>query len=195
MFEAIKYNFANLLNFRGRENRPTFWWYVLFLVILDFVLGLAISGPMVVGTVSTAINAAQGGASPEAMQAQIANQVGAQMGSMIWVGGAVKLAIAALALAAFVRRVHDSDNSGWWAAVPLVVQVASFAFAVSMMGRIKDLVVAAASSTNLEMVAHQQAVMARYGMIGWISPLVIVVFGLLASTEGPNRYGNPQPPL
>ena len=46
MFEAIKYNLAHLADFTGREDRPTFWWYVLFLLVLDILLGLE---PMIAG--------------------------------------------------------------------------------------------------------------------------------------------------
>ena len=34
MLGAIKYNLANLTNFSGRDARQTFWYYVLFLVII-----------------------------------------------------------------------------------------------------------------------------------------------------------------
>ena len=70
MLEALKYNLAHLADFTGREDRSTFWWYVLVLVILDIVLGLIVSGPMVAGSISTAVQAAQSGMSEQAIQAQ-----------------------------------------------------------------------------------------------------------------------------
>jgi hypothetical protein len=35
MLGAIKYNLSHLLDFSGRDARQTFWYYVLFLVMLD----------------------------------------------------------------------------------------------------------------------------------------------------------------
>lgn len=188
MFEAIKYNLAHLLDFSGREDRPTFWWYVLFLVILDIVLGIVVSGPMIVGSMSTAINAAQSGASDEAVQAQIMQQVGASMGPMMWVSGGIKLLMVALWVAAFVRRLHDSNSSGWWAAVAVAAQVANLAIALSMAGEIQHMVASMASG-DLTQVTQEQAEMSRLGLLGWVAPIIIIVFGVMKSTPGANKYG------
>ena len=43
MGRSIKHNLANLMNFSGRDSRPTFWWWFLFLAIIYIVINLTIS--------------------------------------------------------------------------------------------------------------------------------------------------------
>jgi uncharacterized membrane protein YhaH (DUF805 family) len=188
MLEAIKYNLAHLADFSGREGRPTFWWYVLFLVILDIVLGLILSGSMAAGGISSAYHAAQSGASQEALQAQMMQQMGRNLGTMMWVSSGFKLLITALSVAAFVRRLHDSNNSGWWAALAVAAQVAALAVALSMAGQIETMMASMASG-DLTPAIEARAQMSRLGLLGWIAPIVVLVFGVMKSTPGPNRYG------
>jgi len=85
MLEAIKYNLLHLADFSGREDRPTFWWYVLFLVILDLVLGLIGSGWLFAGSVSAIYQTAQSGGSPVALQQQMMQQIGPHLMTMLGV--------------------------------------------------------------------------------------------------------------
>jgi uncharacterized membrane protein YhaH (DUF805 family) len=188
MFAAIKYNLLHLADFRGREDRPTFWWYVLFLVILDFILGLALSGSMAAGGISSAYHAAQAGASQEEIQAQMMQQVGAHLGTMMWLSVAIRLLITVLSVAAFVRRLHDSNNSGWWAALAVAVQVAALVMALSMTGELAGIVGSVAGG-NLAPAQQAQGDMSRLGLLGWVAPLIVLVFGVMKSSPGPNRYG------
>lgn len=48
MLGAVKYNLANLANFKGRDARQTFWYYVLFLVIVQFAVSMVFTIPMYV---------------------------------------------------------------------------------------------------------------------------------------------------
>ena len=178
MLEAIKYNLAHLADFSGREDRPTFWWYVLFLVILDIVLGLILSGSMAAGGISAAYHAAQSGASQEALQAQMMQQMGGNLGTMMWVSSGFKLLITALSVAAFVRRLHDSNNSGWWAALAVAAQVAALAVALSMAGQIETMMASMASG-DLTPAIEARAQMSRLGLLGWIAPIVVLVFGVM----------------
>ena len=188
MLEAIKYNLTRLADFTGREDRPTFWWYVLFLVIVDIVLGLIVSGSLAAGSISIAYHAAQSGASQEALQGQMMQQMGAHLGTVMWVSGGIKLLITALSVAAFVRRLHDSNNSGWWATLAVGAQVAALAIALSMVGQIESMMASMASG-DLTPAIEAQARMSRLGLLGWIAPIVVLVFGVMKSTPGPNRYG------
>lgn len=189
MLDAIKYNLTHLFDFRAREDRPTFWWYVLFLVILDIVLGLIVSGPMIVGSISAAIHAAQSGASEDAIRAETLQQVSGQIYTMVWVSGAIKLLMIVLSVGAFVRRLHDSNNSGWWAALAIAAQVLVFAVNYTMLGTVRDTMSAAAASGEVSGLALQQSHLAWLGLLGWIAPIVIIVFGVMNSSSGPNRYG------
>ena len=158
MLEAIKYNLAHLADFSGREDRPTFWWYVLFLVIVDIVLGLLITS--LGGGFSAGIEAAQAGASQQDIQAQMLQQMS---GGVMLLSAAINLLVTALFVAAFVRRLHDSGNSGWWAAIAVLAQVASIIAAFLQVPRL--------------------------GLLGWVATLIVIVFGVMKSSPGANRYG------
>ena len=75
-------------NFGGRAARPEFWWFVLFLVAGNFVLGL--------------------------------------LDAMIFWGDVrvfaplFSLAMFLPALGASVRRLHDSNHTGWWVLLHLI---------------------------------------------------------------------------
>jgi uncharacterized membrane protein YhaH (DUF805 family) len=189
MLEAIKFNLAHLADFTGREDRPTFWWYVLFLVIVDIVLGIVVGGPMVIGSMSAAFHAAQSGASQQEIQAQMLQRMSGQIFGMVWISAAIKVLIMALSVAAFVRRLHDSNNSGWWAALAVAAQVAVFAVNYSMLGPMRDAMASAWSAGDLQAMTQQQANMRWLGLLGLIAPLIVLVFGVMKSSPGPNRYG------
>ncbi len=40
--EAISSGFANITNFEGRASRPTFWYWVLFIWLLELIVGLVL---------------------------------------------------------------------------------------------------------------------------------------------------------
>jgi uncharacterized membrane protein YhaH (DUF805 family) len=193
MLGAIKYNLTHLLDFSGRDARQTFWYYVLFLAVLNFVIGLLVSIPLIVSTIGTAMQAAQSGAGEQAIQAQVMGSMGSTLGSTLWLSLATNAVTALLLVAAFVRRLHDSDKAGWWVLVPLAAQAVSMLVSIRMMGAMQammqDAMAAAGDPVRMQSVMEQQTEFARYGAIGWIGPLVVIGFGILRSTDGPNRYG------
>ena len=84
--EAISSGFRNYVNFSGRAVRSEYWYWVLFVVILAVLLGVA----------------------------DQSLYPGEQMGPLSWVNGVVMLALILPSLAVYVRRLHDIDRSGWW---------------------------------------------------------------------------------
>ena len=194
MLGAIKYNLTHLLDFGGRDARQTFWYYVLFLVVLNFVIGLVVAIPIMVGVMGTAFEAAQAGIDPEDLQVQMAAQMQGALGGTLWISLATNAATALLMLAAFVRRLHDSGKSGWWAAVPLAAQAVSTLVSFRMMDAtqalMRDAMVMGGDPVKLQAIMDRQSEFAAYGLLGWIGPLVVIGFGILGSTEGPNKYGD-----
>lgn len=96
--EAIRSGFDNYANFSGRASRSAYWWWALFnfLVslaaqILDRALGL---GP--VGADTT---------------------YGLRAGVIT---GLLGLALLLPSLAVGVRRLHDTDRSGWWLLIAII---------------------------------------------------------------------------
>jgi uncharacterized membrane protein YhaH (DUF805 family) len=111
MLSAIRYNLTHLADFSRRDARSTFWWYVLFLVVLQFVFGMMVSLPLVGSSVASAVSAAGSGASEAEIEAQALAQMSGLMSTEMWVSVALGIAVTLLALAAFVRRLHDSNHS------------------------------------------------------------------------------------
>lgn len=189
MLGAIKYNLANLANFSGRDARQTFWYFVLGIVLLRFVAGMAISIPAMVTTFGSAMEAAKAGAEPEAFQQQINSQTIAMMEQMQWFTIGIGVISGLLLLAAVVRRLHDSDHSGWWAVIPVGLYgyalwniPAQIQQAIALLDHIKP----GRAPDPVAMMQGQVGSMA----INWLPYLVVVIIGVLKSTPGPNRFGD-----
>lgn len=188
MIAAIKYNLANLTNFAGRDARPTFWWYVLFLIILQFLAGMVVSLPMVFGAMGSAFDAASSGADQVTLQSEMMANMADQMGTTIWISAVLEVIMILLLVAAFVRRIHDTGNSGYWAVIPVVTQLISIVMNITLIDEVKAMMLSA--SDPIAMQEMQSQITTHWSnFLGWIGLLVVIVFGLLKSQAGANRYG------
>ena len=88
--EAVRSGFTNYANFRGRACRSEFWWWQLFLVLAGIV----------VEVLDLLVNSNVLGGSP--------------LATLFW------LATIIPDLAVTVRRLHDTDSSGWWIFLGLI---------------------------------------------------------------------------
>jgi|SRR5256885_2007484 len=79
--EAISACFSKYIQFSGRSRRAEYWYWTLFVCLLNFALGF------VVATTHVA---------PQAIQ------------------GIVMLVLLMPGFGVLVRRLHDTDRSGWW---------------------------------------------------------------------------------
>ncbi len=91
--DAVRSGFNNYANFSGRALRSEYWWWVVFVWIagvvariLDSVLGLSV------------YQTTAGG---------FEQSVGP-------IASVLSLALIIPGLAVLVRRLHDTDRSGWW---------------------------------------------------------------------------------
>lgn len=104
--EAVTSVYRNFVNFSDRAPRSEYWWFTLFSIIAAIVIGLIESAlGLGQGTVTTA---------PGEFSANFA---GGPL-SMIW-----SLINILPGIAVSIRRLHDTDRSGWWlfiALIPLV---------------------------------------------------------------------------
>ncbi|HLY54648.1 MAG TPA: DUF805 domain-containing protein [Stellaceae bacterium] len=85
----------NYANFQGRAARSEYWWFFLFVIIVDIAVSI-LSG--ILGAVL--------------------GNTGAMIGSLISI--VFLLAIIVPGIAVTVRRLHDLDRSGWWIFISLV---------------------------------------------------------------------------
>lgn len=88
--QAISHNFSNLGNFDGRAARPEFWWWVLFLWIINLVVNMFTGG----------IGVFMGGQ--------------AEFGFLTFVGYVIWAIVILATIAVGARRLHDTGRSGWW---------------------------------------------------------------------------------
>jgi uncharacterized membrane protein YhaH (DUF805 family) len=81
----------NYANFTGRARRAEFWWYFLANLVISFVFNI------------------------------VDAVIGSGMGAGIGVFGLIySLAVIVPGLAVGVRRLHDTDKSGWWLLIALI---------------------------------------------------------------------------
>lgn len=88
--DAVKTCFSKYATFEGRASRSEFWWFWLFIILGNFVLT---------------------GADVGVMHAR------AGMG---FLGGIFVLATLLPSIAVGVRRLHDTNRSGWFIFLPII---------------------------------------------------------------------------
>jgi len=188
MLGSIKYNLLHLWDFRGRDARQTFWYYVLFLVIVDVVAGVVFAVPMVVKLVRNIFAVARAGVTDQqAINNLMANQMSEMFQSLIPFSIGLNLVLMVLFVAAFVRRLHDSGKPGWWVLLPVATQLTAIWLSYANLGKMQELMVGAIANPQAGM--QYQREMGPLSLIGWVGYIAVLVFGIMKSTDGPNRYG------
>ena len=98
--EAVKTCFSKYFDFQGRAQRSEFWWWLLFLYIVNFIIGLF-------GPSQAEVMAA--GSDFEGLFEVISENSGYYIISQF-----VQLALLIPSLAVWSRRLHDGGFSAWW---------------------------------------------------------------------------------
>lgn len=88
--------------FQGRARRKEYWYFALFNIIFSIILGV--------------IDGVTGSFSPEA--------------GIGLLGSIYSLAILIPAIAVSVRRLHDTNRSGWWLLILLIPLIGSIVFLI-----------------------------------------------------------------
>jgi uncharacterized membrane protein YhaH (DUF805 family) len=149
--------------FSGRSRRMEYWMFQLFMflvyiamIVLMMVFG---GGALMMGGDPSAMAAAGGAA-------------------MIIFGlyGLFALAMFIPSLAVSIRRLHDTNRSGWWILAPLA------GYVIMLIGT-----VLAASSPDNPGIGGIFAMVGLIAVIGL--GITLLVFMFLEGTRGPNKYG------
>ncbi len=188
MIGAIKHGLTNLFNFTGRDARQTFWYYVLFVVILRVIASMMVSIPMMVGAFGSAIESAKSGADEKVMQARMMTAMADSLDTMVWFGIAIGVVTAVLLCASIVRRLQDSDLSPLWVLPPGALYFASLSQVPAQMDIAKKMMAEMASKPQVNPYAAMGA-QSGYTLLAWVPVLLIIYFGVRKSTPGANRYG------
>ena len=94
--QAVAYCFKNYANFNGRAGRSEYWFFYLFNVLL------VIAAILVIGIVGAITHA------------------GILTGLLYLVFVVASLGLILPGIAVTIRRLHDTDHSGWWVWIALV---------------------------------------------------------------------------
>jgi uncharacterized membrane protein YhaH (DUF805 family) len=98
IIEAIKSGYKNYVNFSGRSQRSAYWWWFVFQMVIAIAIALVEGGGQAssgAGSFSATYNAGPVG--------------------IVW-----SLAHLIPNLSVGVRRLHDTDRSGWWLLIALI---------------------------------------------------------------------------
>jgi uncharacterized membrane protein YhaH (DUF805 family) len=149
--------------FSGRSRRMEYWMFQLFLILVYVALMVLM---MILGG-----GALMAGGDPSAVMAA--------GGAALIVGGLYMLFALAMFipnLAVSVRRLHDTNRSGWWILAPISGYVIMLIGTVMAAGNPDD--------------PGLGGILAMIGMIAVIGlGLTLLVFMFLEGTRGPNQYG------
>lgn len=133
-------------DFSGRAPRAEYWWYTLAILVVAIVLSIIES---ILG-------------------------LSKMVGPYGPLSAIFMLAVLVPGFAVTVRRLHDTNRSGWW----ILVAVIPYAILGFMMAR-------AAGSADMSGLAAAGI----FGLVALVGAIVLLVFMVLPGTAGDNRYG------
>ena len=192
MLDAIRHGLANLFNFAGRDARQTFWYYVLFLFVLQYGLSLVVTLPMTFAGMADSFRMASHGASPAEVNAAMVASMSAMLGMTVWVSVISGIILLLMLAASFVRRLHDSGLSGWWMALPAAIHLINIARMPAQMAQAQAAMIAMQTNPGPGAFAAQFEGQVGWMVLGWSALAVMIVLGTRKSTPGDNRFG-PEP--
>ncbi len=146
--------------FSGRSRRMEYWMFVLFQVLVTLVFGLVFG--VAIGSAFSGRGAGNFGA------------LFASMGIAFMVFGLFWLGMLLPTIAVAVRRLHDTDRSGWW----LMLYVGPYLLMI-----VVQLLVFAAQSPGLIVING------LLSLVWLVAAIVLIVFMCLPGTVGANRFG------
>jgi uncharacterized membrane protein YhaH (DUF805 family) len=151
-------------DFSGRSRRMEFWMWQLFQVIV-YILVVVLAMIVGAGGLMTGDPTAMAGAGGAALL-------------IMGLYGIYALAVIVPSIAVAVRRLHDTNRSGWWFLAPIVPYVIGIVAAGTGV------------ATGTEGGAATGGILALVSILAAVVlGLVLIVFYFLEGTKGPNKYG------
>jgi uncharacterized membrane protein YhaH (DUF805 family) len=189
---------TGLFDFKGRENRQPFWLWVLITYAAQYVVGTLISIPLMMVSFQSmqpifGHDSKYFDQHPEMMMRAVEPMF--RWGMIV--NAVLMLAMFVLLAAATVRRLHDSDRSGWWASPVFAIQIAIpimfatiFPAMFETFSKARPNMSQAETSATFDPTMQSFALLWSVGMLGFLLTIVLIVFLVLPGTVGPNRFGD-----
>ena len=102
-----------------------------------------------------------------------------RISSVFGILGLLYLGLIIPMLAVGVRRLHDTNRTGWWLLAPILP------YAVGMAMAFPAIMSGAASPASMTGLGTASI----FFMIGFALAIVVFIFSVLPGTKGPNKYG------
>lgn len=154
-------------DFSGRSRRMEYWMWVLF----QFLIGLGF-------TVLIVAVAGAGLMSGDPTQLVAVGGVALILYLLYMLVGLV-LFIPSLAVT--VRRLHDTNRSGWWILAPMVPYLLMIVATMTLVGT--------AGKPDQSTLGMMGLILMVFGLAAMVLGIVLLVFLFLEGTKGPNKYG------
>ncbi|WP_372893368.1 DUF805 domain-containing protein [Rhodosalinus sp.] len=164
--DAVKTCLRNYVTFSGRAPRSEYWWFALFVVLGDLVLG-AVDDVL--------FGARRGAVAPGASDARAPSVL----------SGLFTLGMMPPLLAAGWRRMHDSGRSGLHLVYPLIVMAGIASFAAFARG-LDPLVAGGVGAIFTDLAG---LVLGIAAIVFILSPFLVIWWLTRPSEPGPNRFG------
>lgn len=159
--------------FSGRAPRAEFWWFFLAVFVIYILMSLVFG-------IAVGFSAA-GGDEPTTGLLGMFGAAGIFV-LIFW------LALLVPIIAVQVRRLHDTNRSGWWIGAFYLLYVLYLVLMASMLGSVMG--------AALDGVADPQPNTGLFGatmvvgILFFIYSIALLVFYCLPGTSGPNKYGD-----
>lgn len=154
-------------DFSGRSRRMEYWMWVLFQFLIGIgftVVLMAIAGSAIISGDPTQM-VAMGGI------ALIIYLLYMLVGLVFFIPS----------LAVTVRRLHDTNRSGWWILAPAVPYLLMIVAMMALAGT--------ASKPDQTTLGMMGLILMVFGLAAMVLGIVLLVFLFLEGTKGPNQYG------
>lgn len=175
MGDAIKHGFANLTNFVGQDDRPTFWWWVLFVFLVTFGISFLSSMVFTASSMFEAIMSAMDGADEAQVETEMLQGLAGGMTTQAWISAGISVLGLCLILAAFARRLRDAKLPVLIVIVPVVTILYGAYVSIDLSTEIAELM-ATGDAKAIEEATYSSA---GRGLIAYIGYLAVIIGGLV----------------
>jgi uncharacterized membrane protein YhaH (DUF805 family) len=191
MLGAVKHALSNLTNLNGRDARQTFWYWVLAVFVVRYAAGMVVSFPMTMKIMNITMQTVASGKPDDvvAMQSRMMAMIADDLSRMVWLGLAIGVVSMLLLVCSIVRRLHDSNLSGWLVLVPSALYGIALAQAPRQIEASIEMLKSMKPGTPPDVSQMMQA-QGLLGLLAWVAIGLVIWIGVRDSDDEPNRFGD-----